>query len=578
MARAGRCDKRNIASAVIEKSLAKKLAENGLSEQDLVAAHARIKEQGVSLMYALEHTGKIDEQRLLSIMSEYYRTPKVDLSKMNLQSAVISLIPASLAEGFRIIPIDRLGNSIMIATGNPRNLSVTEKVRFATGYFAQLVLASESALSTALQKYYPSKKALASEKKSKVASKNVLLKDRIIIQTRGASYDSKVVELADSVLTKCFQLGASDIHVEPYADHTRIRLRIDGTLTEAARVESDQQSALIARYKVMSSMDISETRLPQDSSLTVAIDNVPLDFRVSTMPTIYGEKIVMRLLDQSGLKVDMGDLGFEKKELDIFHSAIHRPWGIVLVTGPTGSGKTTTLYSALSELNNVEVNILTAEDPVEYNIEGINQVEIKTKIDFNFAKILRSFLRQDPDVIMVGEIRDVETASIAVNAALTGHLVMSTLHTNNSYETITRLLNMGVRPHELVGALLCIVAQRLMRKLCQECKIVDENATPAYLVSLGIRKEYAHKIKVYKGKGCIFCKNMGFKGRVAIHEVLRMTSKLHDAIVQNASAAELKQVGISTGMRTLRQAALIKMANGIVSAAEVVKVTISDTD
>lgn len=563
---------------MIEEKLAKILEENGMDKKDLAVVNTTIKEQGVSLMYALEHVRKIEEQRLLSIMAEYYQVPKVDLRNKNLQTAIVSLIPANLAETFRMIPVDRVGNNIIIATGNPKNLTIIEKVRFATGYFARLVLASESAISTVLQKYYSSKMVAMAEAKGESRGKNATAKDRIAIKTRGMIYDSDVIELADKVLIQCFQRGASDIHVEPYVNYVRIRIRIDGMLMEIARVRSDIKSALVARYKVMCGLDIAETRLPQDGNLALSIDGVSIDFRVSTLPTIHGEKVVMRLLDQSALKVDMTDLGFEKKELDIFRFAVQRPWGIVLVTGPTGSGKTTTLYSALADRNSIEENLLTAEDPVEYNLDGVNQVEVKNKIGLNFASILKSFLRQDPDVIMVGEIRDTETAAIAVNAALTGHLVISTLHTNNSYETITRLVNMGVQPHNLVGALLCIVAQRLMRKLCPDCKVVDERATPDYLISLGIRKDFSNKVKAYKGEGCKECDGIGTKGRVAIHEVLRMTSQLYDAIVKEATAADLKQVGINTGMRTLRQAALIKMVNGIVSTAEVVKVTSSDSD
>ena len=558
--------------------MAKELEKNGMDKKDIAMVNTIVKEQGVSLMYALEHTRKLSEQRLLSIMADYYQVPKIDLRSKNLQAAVISLIPAELAETFRVVPVDRVGNNIIIATGDPKNLTIIEKVRFETGYFARLVLASESSISTVLQRYYASKMATTVDITKDRGVKATTIKDRLVIKTRGVTYDNDVVELANKVIIQCFQRGASDIHVEPYVNYIRIRIRIDGMLVEIVRVRSNIKSALVARFKVMSGLDIAETRLPQDGNLAISVDDVPIDFRVSTLPTIHGEKVVMRLLDQSALKVDMTELGFEKRELDVFRGAIQKPWGIVLVTGPTGSGKTTTLYSALSDRNSIEENILTVEDPVEYNIDGVNQVETKNKIGLDFASILKSFLRQDPDVIMVGEIRDAETASIAINAALTGHLVLSTLHTNNSYETVTRLVNMGVEPHNLVGALLCVVAQRLMRRLCQECKIIDGRSNPDYLISLGIRKSFAHKVKIYKGKGCKACDGVGSKGRVAIHEVLRMSSHLYDAIVKNSTAAELKQVGIKTGMRTLRQAALIKMVQGIVSADEVVKVTSSDSD
>ena len=529
---------------MIDEKLAKSLTESGMKERDLAIAVTISKDQGVSLMYALEHMGKIAEQRLLTIMSDYYQVPKVDLRTKNLQTAVTSLIPTNLAESFRIVPVDRVGNNIIVATGNPKNLEIIEQVRFATSYFARLVLASESAISVALQKYYSAKRAAITELSQEQRSTNTTVKDRLAIRTRGVTYDNNIVELVDKVLIECFNRGASDIHVEPYVGYVRVRMRIDGILLETVRAQGEIKNAFIARFKVMCGMDLAEIRLPQDSNLAISIDGVPVDFRVSTLPTIHGEKVVLRLLDQSALKVNMTDLGFEKKELSIFRAAIKRPWGIVLVTGPTGSGKTTTLYSALAERNSIEENILTAEDPVEYNLDGVNQVETKNKIGLDFAKVLKSFLRQDPDVIMVGEIRDTETASIAVNAALTGHLVISTLHTNNSYETVTRLINMGVKPHNLVGALICVVAQRLMRVLCTECKVVDERVNAGYLIDLGIKKDFADRVKVYTGKGCKMCDGIGTKGRVAIHEVLNMTARLYDAIVKGATAAELKQVGI----------------------------------
>lgn len=553
--------------------MAKTLEENGLSKEDLAKVNTLVKEKSVTLMYALASTRKLSEQRLLSIMAEHYQVPKVDLLKKSLNPAVINLIPASLAEAARIVAVDRVGNNLIVATSNPKNLTLLDKIKFTTGYFARFVLASESSISTILQKHYSAKSVAVSDKKQDEDSKDTTEKSRIAIKTRGVTYDSEVIELADKIIITCFQNEGSDIHVEPATSYVRIRIRIDGVLKEIVRANKQMRIPLVARLKVMCGLDIAERRLPQDGRLAISIDSVPIDFRVSTMPTVHGEKVVMRLLDQSSLKVDMTDLGFEQKELDIFTEVIRRPYGMVLVTGPTGSGKTTTLYSALASRNNVAENILTAEDPVEYNIDGINQVETKNKIGMSFAKILKTFLRQDPDVIMVGEIRDTETASIAINAALTGHLVLSTLHTNSSYETITRLINMGVEPYNIVGSLLCIIAQRLMRRLCPECKVVDDQANPDYLIKLGINKDFAHKLKVYKEQGCEKCEWMGSKGRIAIHEVLPMTPQLYDAIIDKATDAELKQVGINSGMHTLRQSALIKMAQGIVSVTEVLKVT-----
>lgn len=563
----------------MEEKLAKILKENGLDDSDLQGIERTVREQGISLMYAIENTRKIPVRKLLEIMAAYFEVSCVDLSNKNLQVPVINLIPPKLAEGNRIIPVDRVGNNIIVATGNPKDLKIAEKIRFATGYFAKLVLASEGAISVALQKHYLSK-AQAGKDTAKRQQKaaDVQAGGRIAIKTRRAVYDNEVMELADKVLVQCFQKRGSDIHVEPYEDYVRVRIRIDGSLTEIARVSSEFKTPLIARLKVMCKIDIAETRLPQDGNLGILIDSVPIDFRMSTLPTVYGEKVVMRLLDQSSLKVDMMDLGFERRELDLFRRAIQKPWGMVLVTGPTGSGKTTTLYSALADRNSSEENILTAEDPVEYSLDGVNQVQTREKIGLTFASIMRSFLRQDPDVIMIGEIRDGETADIAVKAALTGHMVLSTLHTNNSYETITRLVSMGVAPYNLVGALLCVVAQRLMRKLCDGCKAVDTLSSSDFLESLGIRKDFVSKVKVYRAQGCVACDGMGFKGRTAIHEVLPMSEKLYDTIIQGLPAVELKKIAIKEGMRTLRQSALIKMVQGLVSSSEVARVTTSDTD
>lgn len=563
----------------MEEKLDKILKENGLNDSELQTVDRAVKEQGISLMYAIENTRKIQVRKLLEIMSAYFEVSYVDLSNKNLQAPVINLIPAKLAEGSRIIPVDRVGNNIIIATGDPKDLKIAEKVRFATGYFAKLVLASENAISVALQKHYLSKARVSRDTvKRQQKTTDTQTSGRIAIKTRRAAYDNEIVELADKILVQCFQKRGSDIHVEPYEGYVRVRIRVDGTLTEIARVSEEFKTPLIARLKVMCKIDIAETRLPQDGNLAILIDSVPIDFRMSTLPTVYGEKVVMRLLDQSSLKVDMMDLGFERKELEIFRNAIQKPWGMVLVTGPTGSGKTTTLYSALTDRNSSEENILTAEDPVEYSLDGVNQVQTKDKIGLTFASVMRSFLRQDPDVIMIGEIRDGETADIAVKAALTGHMVLSTLHTNNSYETITRLVSMGVAPYNLVGALLCVVAQRLMRRLCDSCRIVDTISSPEYLESLGIRKDYISKIKVHRSQGCASCDGSGFKGRTAIHEVLPMSEELYDSIIRGVPALELKKIAIKDGMRTLRQAALIKMVQGVVSSAEVARVTTSDTD
>jgi type IV pilus assembly protein PilB len=373
-------------------------------------------------------------------------------------------------------------------------------------------------------------------------------------------------------------LGASDIHVEAYETELRVRLRIDGALRELTKLKIGWKEPLITKMKIMAKMDIAEKRLPQDKNMNLLIGGRPIDFRVSSMPTAFGEKMVLRILDKGSLQTDMTKLGFEPDDLVKFKDSIAQANGMVLVTGPTGSGKTVTLYSALAELNKITDNIVTAEDPVEFTLHGINQVPIRNEIEFTFAKALKAFLRQDPDVIMVGEIRDFETAEIAMKAALTGHMVLSTLHTNSAPETITRLLNMGVEPFNVVSALTCVVAQRLIRKVCSKCAERDPDVTTEVLIDLGFSPEYADQIVPMKGKGCFACNNSGEKGRTAIHEVLVMTDDVKNAVARRLPPMELKTVCMASGMRTLRQAALMKMAKGIISAKEVVSMTMPDDD
>lgn len=385
--------------------------------------------------------------------------------------------------------------------------------------------------------------------------------------------DAPIIKLVNEVLIQCKRTGASDVHIEPYEDFIRIRLRIDGGLREIKRPSGDMKGALISRIKIMSKLNIAETRIPQDGAINITIDNQPIDFRVSSCPTVFGEKIVMRILDKSNLQVDMTQLGFDAKQLGDFKDSIAKPNGIVLVTGPTGSGKTTTLYSAIQELNKEDLNITTSEDPVEYSLPGINQVQVKPDIGFNFAAALRSFLRQDPDVIMVGEIRDLETAEIAIKASLTGHMVLSTLHTNSATDTISRLLNMGAAPFNLVSSLNCITAQRLMKRICEHCKIEDPDVTPESLITLGIPEKFSTKVKAMVGKGCDACGDSGYKGRIAIHEVLVINDAIRDAILKGLPTDQMKKIAMRSGMNSLRQSALSNLAKGITSAAEVVRTT-----
>lgn len=556
----------------MERALATKLAEHGLSKEDLEAVDQQSGDSKRSLVAAIELLNKLPEKKMLEIMSSYYNVQAVNLAQTSLKSSVLSILPARLAQTYRVVPIDKIGNNIIIATGNPKNLHAADRIRFSTGYNVKFILASEKAISVALHKYYSSKITFQGSSPSQKDADKTTDREIYAIKTKLTTYENKVIELVDKIITQCYQRGASDLHVEPYKNYVRIRIRVDGILIELLRTQIHMRNAMVSRIKILCSLDVAETRLPQDGNLTVKVDNDVIEFRVSTMPTVFGEKVVFRLLDSSALAVDMMDLGFEREDLKVFRDAVLKPWGLVLVTGPTGSGKTTTLYSALQTRDTSTENILTVEDPVEYTIDGVNQVQVKPKIGLDFAKALRTFLRQDPDVIMLGEIRDFETANIAINAALTGHLVLSTLHTNNAYETITRLISMGIEAHYIVGALLCVVAQRLMRKLCLSCRQVDR-VDPDFLATIGVKKELAAKIKIYKEGGCKDCDGLGLKGRVAIHEVLKMSEPLYDAIIRGENSNVLRKVGLKTGMHTLRQSAVMKMINGIVPVSEVLRVT-----
>jgi type IV pilus assembly protein PilB len=532
-----------------------------------------------TLLYAIEKLSIVNEEQLLDAFSKYYRIPKTKIQEMDIPKSILDLLPKDLAVKHRVIPIDRAGNNIIVAMGDPRNLDAINAIRFSVGFFPKPVLASEARLTEALEKYYGRLldiKSLDGGADDQTTVKKPD-KERVDIAS-GEKGDGPIIKLVNQILMQCLQRRASDIHIEPYETSLRVRLRIDGVLHEIARPPIAMKAPLISRIKIMSQLDIAETRLPQDGAINIAIGGKPVDFRVSTVPTVYGEKIVMRILDKSSLQVDMTKLGFEIDELEKFKISISSPFGMVLVTGPTGSGKTTTLYSALQELNKETDNIMTAEDPVEFNLEGINQVGMKSDIGLNFASALRAFLRQDPDVIMVGEIRDLETAEIAIKAALTGHMVLSTLHTNSATDTISRMLNMGVESFNLVSALTCVTAQRLLRRVCASCRTVDDSVTAKIMTDLGIHPQYASKVRAYKGAGCANCNGSGYKGRVAVHEVLRLNDPVREAILDGAPAMRLKKIAMANGMRSLRQSALNKMVQGITDAAEVTSSTAADSD
>lgn len=550
-----------------------------LSSQQIIKADRWAKDNKCTLNFALEKLDLMTPREILSSFSRLYNIKKVVISQITIKQSVVESIPRTVAKKGVLMPIDFSGNHLIVAMADPSNIEVLDSIRFQTGYFCRPIFALESDIRAAFKKYFKSTieiSDLAPPKEVTQAKKLPSSKDRIIVTEGGSAADGPVIKLVNDAILSCLQHNSSDIHLEVYENHLRIRLRTDGMLHEVAKPPLHMKDALISRVKIMSGLDIAETRLPQDGSLKIQTENKEIAFRVSSIPCANGEKIVMRILDNSQLASDIGDLGFEPKQLETFVRMLSYSSGIILVTGPTGSGKTTTLYSALSKLNNEEVNIVTAEDPVEFVLPNINQVAVKPSIGFTFASALRAFLRQDPDIIMVGEIRDLETADIAVKASLTGHVVLSTIHTNSASDTITRLLNMGVASYNLTGALRCIIAQRLLRKLCPHCRRVDKSVDESTLVALGVPKKYARKIKVYNADGCDECGGSGVMGRVAIYEMLEITEDIKTMIVDEEPTSVIKKKAMAMGMKTLRQSAITKMAQGLCSLSEVLRVTDSD--
>jgi type IV pilus assembly protein PilB len=552
-----------------------KLLAMGFNREDLELVRQRVAEKKISYLHALETLNKVSGRDLIDAVGAVINSPVVHLEDRDIPLEILELIPKDLAKKLRVIPIDRSANNLIVATGNPQNPDLLRAIQVKTNYFIRSVLASEFRISDALDKYYGGVLDLT---KLKVDEQNQEKDQNERQEISGEDDDAGITQLAGFILKQCVAKGASDIHIEPYETEMRVRLRIDGSLQELQKVKLAWKDQITAKIKIMAKMNISEKRLPQDANMNVSINGRPIDFRVNSCPTAFGEKIVLRILDKGSLQTDMTKLGFEADDLARFKESIGLANGMVLVTGPTGSGKTVTLYSALAELNKSTDNIVTAEDPVEFTLPGINQVLIRNEIGFNFASALRAFLRQDPDVIMVGEIRDLETAEISMKAALTGHMVLSTLHTNSAPETITRLLNMGVEPFNLVSALTCVVAQRLIRKVCSKCSIPDPDVTPEILIDLGFHPAFAHKVIAKKGQGCPACSNSGEKGRTAIHEVLVMTESVKQAVASKLPPMDLKRVCMASGMRTLRQSALLKLAAGMISVKEVLAMTMADDD
>jgi type IV pilus assembly protein PilB len=555
--------------------------EQLISLAQLRKAQELQKTNGDNLGKSLVKLGFMSDNDVTSFIAAQYNIPAIDLEQYAIEEDIIALIPREVADRHKIMPVSRAGTSLIVAMNDPTNLHAIDDIKFLTGYNVEPVVASEGAIEKAIEKYYSTPLASYDDVMEGFNAEEFEVSGDVsesenVLELEKLSEDAPVVRLVNLILVNAIKKGASDIHIEPYEKSMRIRYRVDGVLHDEMQPPLKLKNALTSRVKIMSQLDIAERRLPQDGRIKLKLGKGrEMDFRVSVLPTLFGEKVVLRLLDKSNLQLDMTKLGFDARPLEDFKRAIHLPYGMVLVTGPTGSGKTTTLYSAMSELNKSDVNISTAEDPVEYNLHGINQVQMHDEIGLNFAASLRSFLRQDPDIIMVGEIRDFETAEIAVKAALTGHLVLSTLHTNDAPSTISRLLNMGIEPFLVTASVVLVLAQRLARRLCGECKVPTEFPRER-LLEAGVKPESIAAFKPFEPKGCPVCNNTGFKGRVALYEVMVFSDQLKEMVLQGCSTAELKAEAIRLGMESLRMAGLKKVGEGMSSLGEVLRVTAGD--
>ena len=554
--------------------------QNLLTTEQLRKAREEAKSQGHRLGAQITKLGFLQENQLSEFVAKQYGVPDINLDEFDIDPAVIQLIPEEVAQKHTVVPVNRAGSTLILATADPSNIFAIDDIKFLTGYNVEVVVAAEEQIKRAIDRYYDKANALDDIMGNFDDSDMEVVADGDDVDVSALakeSEDAPVVKLVNLILTDAVKRSASDIHIEPYEKEFRVRYRIDGVLYEVMKPPLKLKNAITSRIKIMSELDIAERRLPQDGRIKLKMGRgKEMDYRVSVLPTLFGEKTVMRLLDKSNLQLDMTKLGFEQKQLDVFLHAIHQPFGMVLVTGPTGSGKTTTLYSALSELNKISENISTAEDPVEFNLAGINQVQMHDDIGLNFAAALRSFLRQDPDIIMVGEIRDFETAEIAVKAALTGHMVLSTLHTNDAPSTINRLLNMGIEPFLVASSVNAILAQRLARRVCGECKEQDTEVLKEAMVAAGLSEEDAKATKPMKGRGCSNCSNTGYRGRVALYEVMRIGEELKEFVLNGASATEVKREAIRLGMTTLRRSALNKFKEGVTTLSEVHRVSAAD--
>ena len=552
--------KDKIANQLVESSL--------ISQQQLELALTEQTKTGGSLGYNLVKTGAISEKAFAEFLSQTYNVPAIDLDELEADEHSIELIPSEVATKFQVVPIKREGRVLTVAMANPDNIFAIDDIKFITGLEVRPVVATETAIKRAIDRFYESADSLAEVMKDMQEDFEIVEEMDEDASAEAMSEDAPVVKLVNSLIADAVNKGASDIHVEPFEKKLRVRYRIDGVLHEMMSPPHKMRGAVTSRLKIMAELDIAEKRVPQDGRIKIRIGPKKIDLRVSSLPTIFGEKIVMRILDKSNLQIDLTKLGFQAEALQKLVRGIEMPYGMVLVTGPTGSGKTTTLYSALNKINLPEFNIMTAEDPVEYNIDGINQVMVHEEIGLTFAAALKAFLRQDPNIVMVGEIRDLETASIAVKAALTGHLVLSTLHTNDAPSTVNRMIDMGIEPFLVSSSVNVIMAQRLVRKLCPKCK-KKEKIHPEALRELGANAD--DSFEIYKAEGCPACSNTGYSGRTGLYEVMPISDAIREMILNRASASEIKEQAVREGMLTLRGDGIWKLKNGITSLEEVLR-------
>jgi type IV pilus assembly protein PilB len=556
--------------------------ENLLSQEQAQKAMVDQRRSGERLATVLTRLAFITEDELLDFLSRKYGIPVINLGRVEVDPDILRLVRKEIVQKYQVFPVRKVGNTLTLALSDPTVVLAIDDVQFATGLHVIPVLAAESAIRAAIDHNYSSGvddiKKLIDQESTGVETNLELVAQQAkvdIAELGREAEEAPTIRFVNLIIADAIRKRASDIHLEPYEKVFRVRYRIDGVLHDMMNPPKQMEPAILSRVKIMANLDIAERRLPQDGRLSVKFQNREIDLRVSSLPTIYGEKIVMRVLDKGSIVLDLARLGFEEDDLARFKKIITTPYGMILVTGPTGSGKSTTLYAAIATINNPDINIITAEDPVEFNIAGINQVLVREDIGYNFSAALRAFLRQDPDVILVGEMRDLETAQIAIRAALTGHLVFSTLHTNDAPSTVTRLQDMGIPPFLISSSLLLVIAQRLVRRICLECREPVQVPVSA-LIDVGFRPEEAEGVRVYTGKGCVNCANTGYKGRISVHEIMWMIPELQEAIVRQRPANEIKDIAVKAGMRTLRQTGLRKVANGLTTIDEVLRVTFAD--